>query len=105
MIRERVEAARRMQKERFQNKIYHFNSQMPVSDIEQFCVLCQDAEKYLEESYEQNGWSVRSYYKVIRTARTIADLEGSIEIKLSHVMEACAYRMTDWRVSKEGAVL
>ena len=63
--------------------------------MERYCPMEPQAEKLLQDSFERLGLTVRGYYRVIRVARTIADLDGSAQIRRLHVMEALLYRGID----------
>lgn len=91
-IRARVKQARDIQKRRFSEEEYLFNSEIPSSDVKKYCLLEDGALKLLKEAIEKLGLSARMYFKTIKVARTIADLEGSENIKSSHVAEALQYR-------------
>ncbi len=90
-IRERVMEARERQIKRFRESGYHFNGEMSGRDAEQYCKLHLSEQRFLEQVFESGQMSVRSYHKVIKLARTIADLEGAEEIKVSHLAEAVCY--------------
>ncbi len=92
-IRARVEAARRWQTERFQDApSLHANSDMTVSEIDDFCPLQPDAQQILSLSVRKMNLSARSYHRVIKLSRTIADLAGAQEIEVPHILEALNYR-------------
>ncbi len=93
IIRKRVVAARRMQEKRFQEKSYIFNSEMPAADVEEFCILGTKEKQLMELAYSRLGLSARTYHRVLKVARTIADLEGSRTIQEKHISEALGYRM------------
>jgi len=94
-IRQRVIAARQIQKERFKNTATTANAFMSVSQIKEFCVLPKDGAQVLELAMKKLGLSARSLDKILKTARTIADLEGSKDIKKEHLMEVLQYRPLD----------
>ncbi len=94
-IRTRVIRAQERQKDRYQNQSYRYNSQIPSKDISIFCVLDRQQEKEMQKIYETLELSVRSYHKILKTARTIADLEGEERIKTEHLYEAVCYRTLD----------
>ncbi len=93
-IRERVESARKIQKERFQKagRKINSNSEMNVKDLTLLIKLTDEVRNLLEESSERLALSARAYHRVIKIARTIADLENSIEIEKHHILEAIQYR-------------
>ncbi|RKM61291.1 ATP-binding protein [Butyrivibrio sp. CB08] len=94
-IRERVLRARRIQEERFKGTDIKFNSEMSPKDIEKFCPLSPREEAYLENLFTSMELSARAYHKILRVARTIADIDGSEKIMQIHLMEAVGYRITD----------
>ncbi|MBR5509088.1 MAG: YifB family Mg chelatase-like AAA ATPase [Lachnospiraceae bacterium] len=94
-IRERVEAARKIQKRRYQGQHWQFNSRIPVSAIPEFCVLGSSEMRIMEAAFERMNLSARAYYRIIRVARTIADLEGEERIRDIHLLEALGYRSVD----------
>ncbi|MCR5093496.1 MAG: YifB family Mg chelatase-like AAA ATPase [Lachnospiraceae bacterium] len=96
-IRKRVLAARRIQEERFAGTKLMFNSQMGPEELRRFCPLNEEEEKLLESLFQAMDLSARAYHKVLRIARTIADLEASIKVEKKHLIEAAGYRMTDSR--------
>lgn len=92
-IRARVERARARQAERFANLPGLFaNSDMGVGEIDQFCVLSNEAKQLVELSVRRMGLSARSYHRVLKLARTIADLANSDRIEVQHAAEAIQYR-------------
>ena len=96
VIRERVMNARRIQTSRFENEPgVHCNAQMPEKKIEQFCKLDPQSRIYLLKSMDMLQLSVRAYTRILKVARTIADLKGLKEIELDHVAEAISFRTLD----------
>ena len=93
-IRERVIKAHEIQKKRFQNSKIKFNSQMGRKEIKQFCKLTQEAENMLLQAVKSFGLSARSFNRVLKLSRTIADLDSSDTIELKHIAEALSYRET-----------
>lgn len=94
-IRKRVELARNLQKERYQKENITCNGELTPQMIENYIVLSKREQDYLEEIFYRLSLTARSYHKIIKTARTIADLEGSKEISLLHLSEAACYRSMD----------
>ncbi|MBQ7918644.1 MAG: YifB family Mg chelatase-like AAA ATPase [Lachnospiraceae bacterium] len=92
VIRERVSAARELQEKRFGGQHIQFNSQMEVQDIEKYCRLEGKEKKLMELAYNSLELSARTYHRVLKVARTIADLEGEERILERHISEALAYR-------------
>ncbi len=91
-IRERVERARAIQQDRYAGETYRFNSQMPSAHAEKYCRLGENEARIMNMAYNTFGLSVRAYYKILRVARTIADLEGEANINEKHIAEAIGYR-------------
>jgi magnesium chelatase family protein len=94
-IRERVVKAREMQKKRFENSLTTANAFMSVSQIKKYCVLPEGGGEILEIAMKKLGLSARSLDKIMKTARTIADLAGSENIKKEHIIEVMQYRPLD----------
>jgi magnesium chelatase family protein len=91
-IRKRVTRARNIQLERYKNLSITTNSELTNRSIQSFCQLNPDAELLLNQAVEKLNLSARSYYKIIKLARTIADLDGEDDIPTSAVAEALQYR-------------
>lgn len=91
-IRRRIEAARQIQAERYQGKRIYFNSSMKRAEIDRFCVMDGAERALLRKIYETQGLSARSYEKLLKLSRTIADLEGSEKIMKRHLAEAAGLR-------------
>src|SRR3989338_3377945 len=93
-IKERVVKARKLQEGRFKKfeRKITTNSEMNVKDLGKMVKLSDDVRKLLDESAERLGLSARAYHRVIKIARTIADLAGSPEISPNHILEAIQYR-------------
>lgn len=101
-IRKRVEKARKIQEKRFAKKNYTFNSEMKASDMDEFCVLGKKEKLLMEIAYTKLKLSARTYHRVLKVARTIADLDGSDVIKEKHISEALAYRITEKGYKERG---
>lgn len=98
-IRERVMRARDVQRKRFLKfkiKNKKFNSEMNVSDIEKCISLNVEVKDLLKTSAERLGLSARAYHRIIKLSQTIADLDGSKEIKKNHLLEALQYRQKNF---------
>lgn len=91
-VRERVLEAREIQLKRFKEQGIYSNAQMKTKDIRKYCRLSEDSHKLLQSAMEKLGLSARAHSKIIKVARTIADLEGSEQIKVNHIAEAIQYR-------------
>ncbi len=94
-IKKRVNAARQIQSERFAGTDISCNAKMSPKMTREVCTLNEKASKILKNSFESLGLSPRAYDKILRISRTIADLEGSEEIKAEHIYEAIGYRTLD----------
>ena len=95
-MRERVLRAREIQNERFrQSKTVHCNAMMSTKMVRQYCALDAESDKLLEFSMNKLGLSARAYDRILKVARTIADLEGSMNIGKQHLLEAISYRSLD----------
>ncbi len=92
-----VQKAQEMQRKRFEGQRIYFNSQIPVSKISVYCPLDQECEKRMEIRFQKLNLSARSYYKILKVARTIADLEGEEQIRWEHLNEAIQMRSLDKR--------
>lgn len=100
VIRKRVEAVHKLQQLRYEKEEFCYNSRIPADKIKRYCVLEQGAKKQIGRAYERMNLSARAYHRLIRVARTIADMNESEKIKEEHVMEALLYRSMDekfWR--------
>lgn len=94
-IRERVAVARRIQQERFKELAIESNSQMGTKEIRNFCQLTGEAKDLLEKAIDRLGLSARAYDRILKVARTIADLAGEDTIRGEAVGEAIQYRALD----------
>ncbi len=94
VIRSRVIAARERQKRRFSGLGIRTNKEMSVRDLESLCPLDTSCEVLLKQAAERLGFSARSYHRIIKVARTIADLADAESIRLPHVAEALQYRQS-----------
>ena len=95
-IRKRVVKARELQTARFAHmETVHYNAQMGSKQIREFCLLEQETKALLKSAMERLNLSARAYDRILKVARTIADLEGSAEISENHISEAIQYRSLD----------
>lgn len=94
-IRERVIRAREIQLQRFQDEGIYSNAAMSSSQIRKFCELDEISENLLEKAMTRQGLSARAHDRILKVSRTIADLEGSENIKPNHIGEAIGYRSLD----------
>jgi magnesium chelatase family protein len=94
-IRNRVVKARLIQLQRFKQTKIFCNAQMKSRHIKKYCRLGSSGEKLLETAVEKLGLSARAYHRILKCARTIADLDHHKNIQVSHVGEAIQYRTLD----------
>ena len=94
-IRERVNKAREKQIERYKEYKIFSNSELNSKLINKFCILDSESEKLLHSAFERLKMSARAYTRILKVARTIADLDNSEEIKKKHIAEAIQYRSLD----------
>ena len=94
-VKARVDAARAIQAQRFQGTNIPCNAQMPPAMIGTFCQLDARCEALMRSAFERMGLTSRSHDRVLRVARTIADLDGAEQIGVEHLSEAIQYRNTD----------
>ncbi|MCM1539278.1 MAG: YifB family Mg chelatase-like AAA ATPase [bacterium] len=95
VIRERVMAARERQEHRFRGTSYHFNTDLGAGELKRYVPLGTAQQKLLEQIFRTMNLSARAYHRVIRLARTIADLDGSGDVLERHISEAACYRVMD----------
>ncbi len=96
VIKERVDAARETQGERFGPGGVPCNAQMGRGELEEFCPLDSGCQAMMKGAFERLGLTARGYDRILRVARTIADLDGSRDIQTHHLAEALQYRATGW---------
>jgi magnesium chelatase family protein len=102
-VRARVEVARQRQRERFAEMPgLYANAHMTAREIRRFCRLTEPVELLLRRAVARLGLSARAYHRVLKIARTIADLAGAAEIDVAHVGEAIQYRTLDRRRAPDG---
>ena len=99
-IRTRVAAVRAMQAQRYQGLGFTCNAQLPSGMLRRYCPLAPAAEKLLRGAFERMGYSARAYDRILRVARTIADMNGVEQIGAAELMEALQYRRMDRAVGK-----
>ena len=97
-IKKRVCRAREIQKRRYKNKCVALNSMLSAREIQKYCHLSDEAKELLKLAMSELNLSGRAYDKVLKIARTIADLAGEAEINATHIAEAIGYRSLDRRM-------
>ncbi|MBR5128294.1 MAG: YifB family Mg chelatase-like AAA ATPase [Roseburia sp.] len=99
-IRERVMEVHERMQYRFRGENFMFNSQIPAAKIREYCKLNEKQEHYMEQNYKKMNLTARTYHKILKVARTLADMDKSEEILMKHLNEAICYRNVDkqlWR--------
>lgn len=94
-IKKRVVAARKIQNERYKDEDFYCNASLSGGKIEKYCVAEKEAEKLLRDAFDAMNLSARAHTRVLKVARTIADLEGAEKISAFHIAEAIQYRSLD----------
>ena len=94
-IRSRVMRAREVQMKRFASLDIHTNTMMTAAMLREFCPLKPEVRQLLDMAMERLQLSARAYDRIIKVARTIADLEGEQDISAAHISEAITYRSLD----------
>ncbi len=95
VVRDRVQVARQIAQQRFQGTTTLCNAQMRSSELQQWCVLDEASRQLLEKAIERLGLSARASDRIIKVARTIADLAGDEQLKSAHLAESIQYRTID----------
>ena len=99
-MKEKVEIARAIQQERFRGTTIRTNAVIPTKFIRTYCSLNTEGHALMKMAYQKLNLTARTYYKILKVARTIADMDAATEIQLSHLREAIGYRsinIKDWR--------
>ena len=94
-IRERVCRAREIQSERYKGTGVLFNAMLGTKEIQDFCRLGEEQERLMKKAFTNLGLTARTYHKILKVARTIADLDGEAHIQVRHLTEAVGYRTLD----------
>ena len=91
-IQKRVEKVRRIQKERYKDLKFQTNAELETKYIEKYCTLARKSQKILENAYQKLQLTTRAYMKILKVARTIADMDESQYIQEQHILESISYR-------------
>jgi magnesium chelatase family protein len=94
-IKKRVDFARKIQTNRFENQKIYSNSKMTNAMIKKYCKLDEESNKMLQLAFDNLKLTARAYNRILKVARTIADLDGCEQIKQEHIFEAINYRSLD----------
>ena len=94
-MRENIQKARELQKERFRGTGLLFNSEIPPDKLREFCVMDSGAEDFLRSTFDNLGLSARAYDRILKVARTVADMDGAEVIARKHISRAVQYRTLD----------
>ena len=94
-MRRKVESAVEIQRERYRNTGYENNGSLDEEGIALFCIPDEEGRKLMTEAYVKMGLTMRSYNRLLKVARSIADLEGDEQMRAEHIAEALMYRTTD----------
>jgi magnesium chelatase family protein len=100
VVKARINKVREIQAERFKNDGIRTNAEMTSAHLEKYCALDSDGERLLEKAFERLNLSARGTTRILKVARTIADIEGSANILAKHVAEAIQYRGLDRKYNR-----
>ncbi len=98
VIKKRVVKAHKMQIERYENENIYFNSQLNAAQIEKYCKIGESESALLKSAFDKLNFSARAYHKLLKLARTIADLDNSENISRNHIFEALQLRNLDRKI-------
>lgn len=94
-VRERVKAVHEIQRRRYQGTEYRFNGDLDAGGVKQFCGLKQSEKCLMERLYQKFSLTARGYHRILKVARTLADMDGMEQIEEKHLTEAVCFRTVD----------
>lgn len=94
-VKKRVDAAREVQQKRFEGHTMPCNAQMGAAEVREYCQLDEPCAALMKQAFSSLNMTARSYDRILKVARTIADLDGAAEIMPHHLAEAIQYRSVD----------
>lgn len=100
-VRKRVQAARTIQEERFRGTDITCNAQIPAGHLQTYCPMTDGAKAVVQSAFDRLGLSARSYDRILKLARTVADMSGSDTIERSHAAAAIQYGSMGWKYNPE----
>ena len=95
-MRKMADVARRMQEARYVGTPYKSNGMLDEKGVQLYCQLDEECLQLMVRAYEKMGMTMRGYHKVLKVARSIADLDGSEKIRPMHIAEALTFRIEDY---------
>lgn len=101
-IKKRINEARKIQRERYKNYKIYSNAQLDAGMLQSFCPLGAEENKILKAAFDNLGLSARAHSRILKVARTIADLDKSENINAAHIAEAISYRSLDRKFFPSG---
>lgn len=103
-MKKKASKAQKIQEERYREENFRFNGEIPSEKIEKYCITETAAENLLRNAFSRLGLTGRGCSRILKVARTAADLEGSEKIREEHMAEALGYRSLDKQYWREGKV-
>ena len=100
-IRKRVQAARAIQEERFRGTGITCNAQIPAGHLQTYCPVSDGAKQVIQNAFDKLGLSARSYDRILKVARTIADMAGTDTIERAHAAAAIQYGSLSWKYNPD----